>query len=420
MVCFVANHYTARASCVLGVSIWGLGSPYNPEASWVKLPILVCQRRNNSCTADVAQRKIIHIDMDAFFASVEQRDFPELRGKPVIVGGQPNSRGVVAACSYEARGYGIHSAMPSSRAARLCPNAIFVPPRFEAYRQCSRELHNIFNEYTDLIEPLSLDEAYLDVTFCNRYRGSATLIAKEIKKRVRKKLNLNASAGVSYNKFLAKIASDMDKPDGLYIIRPEQAERFICALPIRKFFGVGKVTETRMQGLGIQTGGDLKRWTEAELARHFGRSGSYYYRIARGIDERLVRADRIRKSIGKEKTFSSDVVDLEYIQRQLEEIATKISDILKRRELLAKTLTLKVKYYDFVLNTRSQTLGNYFQSKGKMIDELSGLIGRTELGVRPCRLLGLSVSSLREFNSATQNSAGRETPIGITGDLWAK
>jgi len=361
-----------------------------------------------------AQRKIIHVDMDAFYASVEQRDFPELRGKPVIVGGQPNSRGVVAACSYEARTFGIHSAMPSSRAARLCPNAIFVKARFDAYRECSQQLHQIFREYTDLIEPLSLDEAFLDVSDCEQCQGSATLIAKEIKQKVQERMNLVCSAGVSYNKFLAKIASDMDKPDGLYVIRPEQAEGFITTLPIRKFNGVGKVTEQKMHKHGIQTGGDLRQWTEADLNMTFGKSGGYYYRIARGIDERPVRSNRIRKSIGKENTFGTDLADLQEIQQKLEGIAEKIAELLQKREVLGKTLTLKVKYNDFTQITRAHSHKNYIQSAAEMIESIPALIEKTELGQRPCRLLGLSVSNLKNRKDL-QDAVRKE---GITGDLW--
>lgn len=361
----------------------------------------------------MATRKIIHIDMDAFFASVEQRDFPELRGKPVIVGGQPNSRGVVAACSYEARQFGIHSAMPSSRAGRLCPDAVFVQPRFEAYRDCSQQLHRIFKNYTGLIEPLSLDEAYLDVTDCVQHSGSATLIAKAIKQQIKDELNLVASAGVSYNKFLAKIASDMDKPDGLYVIRPEQAEAFINTLPIRKFFGVGKVTEQKMQRLGIHTGADLRTWSEAELSKNFGKSGSYYYRIARGVDDRAVKSNRVRKSIGKETTFSSDLTDINEIRSRLIAIAEKISTLSAARKLIAKTLTLKVKYQDFTLITRSHSDIKLFASASDIQQALDGLIEKTELGKRPCRLLGLSLSNF-DGQSAEKETA----PKGANRDFW--
>ena len=354
--------------------------------------------------------------MDAFYASVEQRDNPELRGKPVIVGGQPNSRGVVAACSYEARKFGIHSAMPSSRAYRLCPSAVFVKVRFDAYREASRQLHEIFHEYTELIEPLSLDEAYLDVTKCHHCQGSATLIAKEIRQKVKDRMNLVASAGVSYNKFLAKIASDMDKPDGLYVIRPEQAEGFITSLPVRKFHGVGKVTEQKMHKYGIKTGADLRERKEAELESLFGKSGGYYYRIARGIDERPVRAHRVRKSIGKENTFGTDLTGLDEIQAKLEGIAAQIADLLSKRETMAKTLTLKVKYSDFVQITRAQTMEQYFQNAEDMVAEIPGLMQKTELGQRPCRLLGLSVSSLRSQKDVPK--AEPSETKGRTRDFW--
>ena len=233
-----------------------------------------------------SQRKIIHIDMDAFFASVEQRDFPQYRNKPLIVGGKPETRGVVAACSYEARKFGIHSAMPSSQAIKRCPDAIFVRPRFEAYKQCSQQIRAIFHQYTDLVEPLSLDEAYLDVTDSSHCSGSATLIAKEIKAKIKQQLNLTASAGVSYNKFLAKTASDMDKPDGITVVLPQQAEDLLESLDIRKFYGIGKATEAKMKQLGIHNGADLKRHTQNYLAAKFGKSGLFYYHIVRGTDHR--------------------------------------------------------------------------------------------------------------------------------------
>ncbi|MBT5031201.1 MAG: DNA polymerase IV [Proteobacteria bacterium] len=338
-------------------------------------------------------RKIIHIDMDAFFASVEQRDNPELRGHAVIVGGQPDSRGVVAACSYEARQFGIHSAMPCSRAYRLCPNAIFLKPRFEAYRSVSIELHKIFSEFTALIEPLSLDEAYLDVTECSQHNGSATLIAREIKQAIKDRLNLVASAGVSYNKFLAKIASDMDKPDGLYVIRPEQAATFIRSLPIRKFFGVGKVTEGKMHRHNIFTGADLGRYDEVKLCQLFGKSGNYYYQIARGIDNRPVRTDRKRKSIGKENTFSEDLTDINTINDHFDRLAEQVANIMLKRGITARTITIKIKYHDFSQITRSITPPQLVINGASLQAALPGLIKKTELGNRPCRLLGVSVSN---------------------------
>ena len=252
-------------------------------------------------------RKIIHIDMDAFYAAIEQRDFPQYKDKPVVVGGNPNSRGVVATCSYEARKYGIHSAMPSYRAYRLCPQAVFVRPRFVAYKEASEKIKEIFYQYTSLVEPLSLDEAYLDVTNSTKCSGSATLIAKEIKRKIFEKIQLTASAGVSYNKFLAKIASDFQKPDGLTVVLPQEGEEFVKKLKIRQFHGVGKVTEKKMHQLGIYTGADLKKLNLEELKQHFGKFSEYLYKVARAIDNRPVKILWQRKSIGKETTFSKDI-----------------------------------------------------------------------------------------------------------------
>ncbi len=349
-------------------------------------------------------RKILHIDMDAFFASVEQRDFPELRGLPVIVGGKPESRGVVAACSYEARKFGVHSAMPCSQAAKLCKDAIFVPHRFDAYREASAGIHTVFKRFTELIEPLSLDEAYLDVTERAAELGSATEVALQIKQQIKDELNLTASAGVSFNKFLAKIASDMDKPNGLYVIRPEAAEDFVEQLDIRKFFGVGKVTEQKMHKLGIYTGADLKRWSEVELQTEFGQSGAYYYRVARGIDERPVRTHRIRKSIGKETTFSSNLIDKAAIWQTLLGIAERIEAILESKQLMAKTVTLKVKYSDFTLNTRSKTHDTGLVSKEQISGALPELLRKTEVGTRPIRLIGITLANLHSVNEYEQNA----------------
>ena len=339
-------------------------------------------------------RKIIHVDMDAFFASVEQRDFPEYQGKPVIVGGSPERRGVVAACSYEARKFGIHSAMASATAYRLCPAAVFLPPRFEAYRNCSQQIHAIFREFTKLIEPLSLDEAFLDVSNSEHCQGSATLIAKEIKKRIKQELNLTASAGVSYNKFLAKIASDMDKPDGLYVIKPEQAQGFIEKLPVRKFFGIGKATEKKMHALDIHTGADLKALSILELQTHFGKFGEFYYNIVRGIDERPVRSSRKRKSIGKETTFAEDISDTTFIWDVLKKIAERIQGILADKDMEARTVTLKVKYHDFQQITRSITVDKPVTTAVHFLKHIPELIEKTEIGERPIRLIGITLSSL--------------------------
>lgn len=339
-------------------------------------------------------RKIIHVDMDAFFASVEQRDFPQYRNKPVVVGGSPTGRGVVAAASYESRKFGIHSAMPAARAVQLCPNLIFVKPRFDVYKEVSRQIREIFFEYTDLVEPLSLDEAYLDVTQNHKNNPSATLIAKELKKRIKETTGLTASAGISGNKFLAKIASDINKPDGIFLITPEKAQKFIEALPIGKFHGVGKATQQKMELLGINTGADLKTWDEVDLVRHFGKSGHHYYRIARGIDNREVKTDRIRKSIGKERTFSEDVSDIEWIEQFLLELAQKIEHAMKPLNAAGKTITLKVRYKNFDTITRSQTLHNFTNSATEITETAKKLLQSTDVGKREVRLLGISVSSL--------------------------
>ena len=332
--------------------------------------------------------------MDAFFASVEQRDFPEYKNNPVVVGGSPQGRGVVAAASYEARKFGIHSAMPASRAVKLCPRAIFVKPRFEVYKEVSEQIRGIFFSYTDLVEPLSLDEAYLDVTENHVGNPSATLIAREIKKRIKQETGLTASAGVSSNKFLAKIASDLDKPDGLSVITPDKAEEFIEQLGIGKFHGVGKATQLKMEFLGIRTGADLKTWSELDLVKQFGKSGHHYYQIARGVDLRKVKPNRIRKSIGKERTFSDDVSDLEWITEFIDQLAEKVSDSMKKLEAAGKTITLKVRYKDFETVTRSHTLTHFTNSNEELAALSKRLLKETEAGVREIRLLGISVSSL--------------------------
>ncbi|MFT6407335.1 MAG: DNA polymerase-4 [Arenicella sp.] len=342
--------------------------------------------------------------MDAFFASVEQRDFPELRGLPVIVGGRPESRGVVAACSYEARKFGVHSAMPCSQAAKLCKDAIFVPHRFDAYREASAGIHRVFKRFTEMIEPLSLDEAYLDVTECAKEAGSATEVARLIKQQITQEVNLTASAGVSFNKFLAKIASDMDKPDGIYVIRPEAAEAFVEQLDIRKFFGVGKVTEKKMHALGIYNGADLKRLSELELQIAFGQTGGYYHRVARGIDERPVSSHRVRKSIGKETTFEGNVINKAVIWQTLLGIAERLEEILESKQLLAKTVTLKVKYSDFQLNTRSKTSDLGCISKQEISAVLPELLRKTEVGKRPIRLIGISLANLQSTDESEERS----------------
>jgi DNA polymerase-4 len=345
-------------------------------------------------TTGQTSRKIIHIDMDAFYAAVEQRDNPDYRGKPVVVGGRPDSRGVVATCSYEARKFGIRSAIASSQAYRLCPHAIFVKPRFEVYKDVSAAIRRIFAEYTELFEPLSLDEAYLDVTEVSRCRGSATLIAKEIKERIRQQTGLTASAGVSYNKFLAKIASDLDKPDGLYLITPEQGPEFVEQLPIGKFHGIGRATEKKMHELGIRTGFDLKQWPLPLLAQHFGKAGQYYYDIARGIDNRPVRNFRPSKSVGVETTYQEDLEDPDIILQQLLDLMGKALARLAAKQMTAHTLTVKLKYHNFVQITRSKTLPQTISQVEGFETILADLLKDTEVGAKKVRLLGVALSSL--------------------------
>lgn len=332
--------------------------------------------------------------MDAFYASVEQRDEPAYRGKPVAVGGSPEQRGVVAAASYEARRFGIHSAMPSRTAIQRCPQLIFVRPRFDVYHSISEQIRGIFHEYTDLVEPLALDEAFLDVTHNKKGLPSATLIAREIKARILEETHLTASAGVSVNKFLAKVASGINKPDGLCLIPPHKVEKFVEELPIEDFFGIGPVTAERMRKAGIHNGADLKRWSENDLAREFGKVGVYYYQIARGIDTRPVEANRIRKSVGAEESFAHDLTDLVSMHSALEEIAVTVERRLRHAETTGKTLTLKVKYGDYVQVTRSRTTSEPIAKADEMLPIAHQLLQSTEVENRAVRLLGLAVSSL--------------------------
>lgn len=342
----------------------------------------------------VNQRKILHIDMDAYYASVEQRDNPAYRGKPVVVGGKPHSRGVVAACSYEARQFGVHSAMPSAQAYRLCPQAIFIQPRFDVYKAVSTTIHHVFRCFTELVEPLSLDEAYLDVSEVQQCQGSATRLAQSIRQQIFAATGLTASAGVSYNKFFAKIASAMNKPDGLTVILPKQGEAFVASLPVARFHGVGRVTEAKMHQLGIETGADLRAWSLVELQAHFGRSAQYYFNIARGIDNRLVEHARQRQSIGSETTFQVDLTRPEKMLDQLEQLAIQVADGLLSKSLTARTLTIKVRYADFQLVTRSHSLASRICCAEDMLSRLPLLLERTDVANKPVRLLGVSVSGL--------------------------
>ncbi len=339
-------------------------------------------------------RKIIHVDMDAFYASVEQRDNPQLRGHPVVVGGQPDSRGVVATCSYEARRFGIHSAMSCARAYRLCPQVIFVRPRFSAYHEVSQQIREIFQRYTDLIEPLSLDEAYLDVTINKPGIQSATWIAQIIRQKIKNETGLTASAGISYNKFLAKIASDVKKPDGLTVVTPEQAEQFIARLPIRRFHGVGRVTEKKMQNLGVLTGADLRLRSRQELDKNFGKAGEYYFNSARGIDLRPVVPNRVRKSIGKETTLTEDTANHGQMLTIIGDLAEKVAALLQTKKTSGLTLTLKVKYSDFQIVTRSISREHPIETADEIMLLSEKLLQKTEAGDRTVRLLGVTISHL--------------------------
>jgi DNA polymerase-4 len=330
--------------------------------------------------------------MDAFYASVEQRDNPTLRGKPVAVGGS-RERGVVAAASYEARVFGVRSAMSSILAYRKCPDLVFVKPRFEVYREVSGQIREIFFEYTDLVEPLSLDEAYLDVTSNKKNIVFAQQVAREIKDQIKAQTGLTASAGVSFNKFIAKIASDYQKPDGLTVITPKRAEAFVARLPIDRFYGVGKVTAQKMHDLGIHTGEDLRQRPENELVRHFGKAGHFYYQIAMLADDRPVNPNRIRKSIGSENTFERDLNEPDSIREELQNIALDVASRMDRNDTSGRTLTLKVKYADFQQITRSKTVPYQIDTAEKIMALADYLIEEVNW-TRPVRLLGLTISGL--------------------------
>jgi DNA polymerase IV len=342
---------------------------------------------------DGRQRKIIHIDMDAFYASVEQRDNPELRGKPVAVGGA-RERGVVAAASYEARKFGVRSAMPSVTARRKCADLIFVKPRFDVYRAVSHQIRAIFAEYTPLVEPLSLDEAYLDVTENLKAMASATAIAEEIRARIFAETSLTASAGVSYNKFLAKMASDERKPNGQFVITPKLGPSYVEGVPVGKFHGIGPATQAKMEGLGIRDGADLKGQTLEFLREHFGKVGPYYYALARGIDERPVCADRVRKSVGAETTFGADIFTAEEARAALEPLITKVWSYCEGSTIRGRTATLKAKYADFQQITRSRSLEVPIDSRD-VLEELVGQLLEPLFPVsKGIRLLGVTLSSL--------------------------
>jgi DNA polymerase-4 len=358
-------------------------------------------------------RKIIHVDMDAFFASVEQRDNPELRGQPVAVGGA-SGRGVVAAASYEARKFGVRSAMPSLRAKALCPNLIFVKPRFDAYREVSQQIRAIFRHYTPHVEPLSLDEAFLDVTDDIRGIGSATRIAQLIRERIRAETRLTASAGVSYNKFLAKLASDQNKPDGLCVIRPGEGARFVAALPVRRFHGVGPRGAEKMAKLGIVTGGDLAAKDIAFLKANFGSFADYLSRAARGIDLRPVRANRIRKSVGGERTFFDDISGGRRLRETLDEIIDIVWRSVESCEARGRTVTLKLRYSDFTLKTHARSVDQWIETKPEFARMGRALLDELLPLPQPIRLMGLTLSSL---DSGSEGGDGREERAPDTAQL---
>ena len=362
---------------------------------WFRFKTRSYLTRNPYLCNMTTDRKIIHIDMDAFYASVEQRDNPELRGKPIAVG-HAEQRGVVSAASYEARRYGVRSAMSSLKAKQLCPHIIFVPGRMNVYKEVSAQVHRIFQEYTDLIEPLSLDEAFLDVTHNKKGIELAVDIAKEIKKRIREELNLVASAGISYNKFLAKVASDYRKPDGLCTIHPDQALEFISKLPIEAFWGVGKVTAQKMHSLGIHKGKDLQQCTLEMLTRLFGKAGHVYYDFAQGIDLRPVEAERIRKSVGCEHTLDKDITASSSVIIELYHVATELIERLKKSGFSGNTLTLKIKFYDFKQITRSITQEQELNNMNNILPLAKQLLKEVDYSIRPIRLIGLTVSNPKE------------------------
>lgn len=361
-----------------------------------------------------SHRKIIHIDMDAFFASVEQLDNPELRGIPVAVGGS-EKRGVVAAASYEARKYGVKSAMSSYIAKKKCPELIFVKPRFDRYKEISGSIQKIFYDYTDLVEPLSLDEAYLDVTYNKKGNPSASEIAKEIRNRIYLNTGLTASAGISINKFIAKIASDYNKPNGQKTVKPKEVESFLEALDIRKFYGIGKVTTEKMYLLGIFTGKDLKTKSREFLEYHFGNSGSHYYQIVRGFHNSPVKPERIPKSVGAEHTFLENLSSEVFLKERLDNISQELETRLKKNKLAGKTITLKIKYSDFTLQTRSKTLPYFISDKSLILEIATELLYQEKL-FNSVRLVGISLSNLN-IGSKKNTSINKTISVQLSFDF---
>jgi DNA polymerase-4 len=355
-------------------------------------------------------RKIIHVDMDAFYASVEQMDFPDLQGKPLAVGGSEN-RGVVSAASYEARKFGVRSAMSGIQAKRNCPELIFVPPRFDRYKEISKKIRKIFFDYTDLVEPLSLDEAYLDVTVNKKDNPSASLIAQEIRKRIFDEVGLTASAGISVNKFVAKIASDYNKPNGQKTVNPDEVESFLEVLDIKKFYGIGKVTAEKFYQVGIFTGYDLKQKSIEYLAINFKNSAQYYFNISRGIHNTAVKPNRTVKSFGAERTFNENLSSEIYMEERLLNIAIELEKRLQKSKISGKTLTLKIKYSDFSLQTRSKTLPYYISDKHLLFDVAKGLLYQERLK-NSVRLLGISVNNLNN-----EEKKAKDIPKSISVQL---
>ena len=365
---------------------------------------------------DFPLRKIIHVDMDAFYASVEQHDNPELKGKPVAVGGG-SKRGVVSAASYEARKFGVRSAMSGYLAQKNCPDLIFVKPRFDRYKEVSQQVRHVFFEYTDLVEPLSLDEAYLDVTENKKGNPSATLIAKEIRQKIFEKTGLTASAGISINKFIAKVASDYNKPNGQKTVNPEEVLQFLEDLDIRKFYGVGKVTAEKMYKLGIFTGKDLKKKSLEFLDGHFGKSGSYYYQVVRGIHTSEVKPQRIPKSVGAERTFSENLSSEIFMLERLENIANELERRLKKSKISGKTVTLKIKYSDFTLQTRSKTLPYFISESALILETAKELLYQSPMQ-NSVRLLGISLANLNtEKKDATKPEKEKTVSVQLKFDF---
>lgn len=360
-------------------------------------------------------RKIIHVDMDAFYASVEELDNPDLKGKPLAVGGS-EKRGVVSAANYEARKFGVRSAMSGYIAKKNCPHITFVKPRFERYKEISKKIRSIFFEYTDLVEPLSLDEAYLDVTINKKGNPSATLLATEIRQRILEETGLNASAGISINKFIAKVASDINKPNGQKTVNPEEVISFLESLDIRKFYGVGKVTAEKMYQLGIFTGNDLKTKPIEFLEEKFGKSGSYYYNVVRGIHTSEVKPHRIPKSVGAERTFNENLSSEIFMLERLERIAEELERRLKKTAIAGKTITLKIKYSDFTLNTRSKTIPYFIADKTLILETAKELLYQEELQ-NSVRLLGISLSNLNTDSKAIKKIDDKSILVQLKFDF---